>query len=102
MVPGLSQTRGRPAVMIRSLRPRIAHWRTSRQCHPPAPGTFVAWFAVILVAIGVPAGVAVGSPAPPHPPAPVVHSERPAGLPQGDPHNPADLRAIEARIEPII
>jgi serine protease Do len=58
--------------------------------------------AASSVAIGVPASVAVGSPALPHPPAPVVHSERPAGLPQGDPHNPADLRAIEARVEPII
>jgi serine protease Do len=33
---------------------------------------------------------------------PVVHSELPSGLAQLDPHNVADLRAIEARVETIV
>jgi serine protease Do len=33
---------------------------------------------------------------------PVVHSERPAGLSEPGPRNAADLRVIEARVEPLI
>jgi serine protease Do len=53
----------------------------------------------LIVLAGV---VAYAAPQPLRVVPPVVHSERPTGLTETDPHNATDLRAIEARLESIV
>jgi serine protease Do len=67
-----------------------------------AARTLVAVVALSLIAFWGEPVRGQTAPVPARFPPPVVHSERPSGLGQPDPHNVADLRAIEARVEPLV
>lgn len=85
--------------MIRSVNSVDRSGTCRRNCAIRTVAAAVAWF---LIACG--GGVVRCQAAPAQPvrlPPPVVHSERPTGLGLPDPQNVADLRAIEARVEPL-
>jgi serine protease Do len=67
-----------------------------------AARTLVAAIALSLTAFWGRPVQGQTAPLPARFPPPVVHSERPSGLSQPDPRNVADLRAIEARLEPLV